>query len=292
MDMKAAAGGLRFNLCWLLVALWLALTVWTSAAGSQQTGASVAALPGMIFMVFILVHGSLSYGWKGIGLYFLIGIIAGFVLEASSIATGFPFGFYKHHVPGVRLLDVPIPTILAYAVLGAPAWTLARLIVRNNPTLSRGSDIWTTPLIGAFIMTGVDYAYDAIGHTVLHQWTFRYPSGQFGVPLTNFLGWLLTGWIIFQLFALFERRFTASDAARSDGYWLQACIIWLGGTIQYPFLFARAPAGLSRVGDRTFVTADVYEAGLIAAIMTILFAGLLGLVRLINHPPRIWAQAD
>ncbi len=282
------AGGLRLKLCWVMAALWLVLTLWTAAAGPQTSAASVAVLPSLLFMGLILIHGSLSYGWKGIGLYFAIGVLAGFVLEASSIATGFPFGLYKHNVPGPRLLDVPIPTILAYAVLGAPSWMLARLIVRRDPSRSQGSDIWTTPIIGAFIMTGMDFAFDPIGHTVRHQWTFAHPSGQFGVPLSNFLGWLLIGWIIFQLFALVERRFTATAAVRNGGYWLLPCILWLGSAIQFPFLFAQAPAGITRVGDRAFVIADVYEAGLIAAIMTVIFTGLLGLMRLVSDPPRSW----
>lgn len=281
-------GALRLKFCWALAIAWLvassAIAAWPSLAAATPG----LPVPGLLFMLFTLLHGSLSYGWKGIGLYFLIGILVGFGMEVASIATGFPFGYYTHNVPGTKLLGVPIPTILAYAVIGAPAWSVARLIVRDNPCVSRGADQWTTPIIATFIMTGVDLAYDPIGATVLGQWIYRHPSGQFGVPLSNFLGWLLTGWVIFQLFAFTERHFRPSRAVAGGGYWLSACVVWLGNMVQYPFLFLNAPEGTARVGNRMFVIADVYEAGLIVALLTIVFSALLGILRLISHPPRSW----
>lgn len=283
MQPKADAmdGRLRLKLCWLLVSAWLALGL---AKVLFPALAPVAGSAGVLLLPFLLIHGSLSYGWKGIGAFFLIGSTAGLVLEASSIAFGFPFGFYQHHAPGPRMLEVPIVTIFAYAMLGMPAWAIARLIVRADPRQSQGADLWTTPIVAAFIMTGFDLAFDPIGHTVQHSWTFRYPGGLFGVPLSNFLGWMFTGWAIFQAFALIERRFAATRAIDSRGYWLLPCLLWLGMAAQFAEMFWQAPEGLSTAGQRTFVTADIYETGLILAMMTMGFAALLGVFRLVGIP--------
>ncbi|CAN7540429.1 hypothetical protein LJR219_003833 [Phenylobacterium sp. LjRoot219] len=44
---------------------------------------------------------------------------------------------------------------------------------------------------------------------------------------------------------------------------------------------AAAPAGLVVRGERSFVTADVYEAALIASLFTLVFTGLLGVIRVL-----------
>ena len=270
-------GSVRLKLCWLLFVLWLLLG-WVKLL--LPSFAFLAPVAGVALVSLILIHGSLSYGWKGIGTYFLIGGAVGLCVEAGSVAFGFPFGFYQHHAPGLRLLNVPVVTIFTYAMLGAPAWSLARLIARADPARPLSADLWTTPIVAAFIMTGFDLAFDPIGHSVQHAWTFRHPGGQFGVPLSNFLGWLFTGWVIFQLFALTEHRFPFTRAVASRGYWLLPCLIWLGLGAQFAQMFLQAPAGLSAVGERVFVTADIYEAGLIMAIMMMGFAVLLGLIGL------------
>ena len=45
--------------------------------------------------------------------------------------------------------------------------------------------------------------FDPIRSTIEHIWIWRDGGGYNGVPLTNFLGWYLTVWIIYQTFALF-----------------------------------------------------------------------------------------
>lgn len=274
-------GALRLKVCWAIAIAWFVLTMATVTWPSIAAATPGVPLPGVLLLIFVLVYGSLAYGWKGIGLYFVIGVIVGLVFEATSIAAGFPFGYYVHNVPGPRLLEVPIPTIFAYAVLGVPAWSLARLIVRADPNIASGADRWTTPIIAAFIMTGVDLAFDPIGATVLGQWTYRHPSGQFGVPLSNFLGWVLTGWVIFQVFALVEHRFTGMRVVKERSYWWLICLVWLGHAAQYPVLFLHAPPGTAAVGARTFVIADVFEAALIVSLFAIVFSALLGFCRLI-----------
>lgn len=270
--------------CALFAGLWLVLYMWSKWPGSG--GASIAAgLQAVTLILFVAAHASVSNGWRGFLAFFGVVITSSFVLEASSIATGFPFGLFTHNVAGPKLLGVPPHVPISYAVLGWLAWTLARLIVREHPNNSFGLNRFSTPIVATFILAGYDFAFDPIGATVLKLWTYHRPSGDFGVPLSNLLGWLFTGWLFFQLFALIEHRFPPKyPATLTLGYWLLPCLIWGASALQYPFEFAIAPSGMATVAGRSFVVADIYEAGLMTALMTTVFAAVTATLRLCANP--------
>jgi uncharacterized membrane protein len=274
-------GVLRLKFCWGIAALWLAGFIVATLRAGSAAGQVAAAVQVLALVAFVVVHGSLSNGWRGFGVYLLMSLAVGFAYEASSIATGFPFGFYKHNAaPGPRLLDVPLSVALGYVILGWFGWTLGRLIARERPTDAGGVNSFTTPIIASFVLAGYDFAYDPIGSTVLDLYTYRSPSGLFGVSLKNFLGWLLTGWTFFQMFALVEKRFPPSPVVKRWDFWLLPCLIWFAIALQYPIMFATAPAGMVTRGDRSFVIADVYEAAVAAALFTMTFTAIIAIVRL------------
>lgn len=282
-----ASGLLRLRVCWVLFVVFLALSI-GATAWPKSALPSLAALP----LPFILViHGSLLYGWRGIGLYFAIGLPVGFAFEASSIANGFPFGHFVHNVDIYKPAGVSPLALISYAFLGWIAWTLAKVIALDRPDRNQPLSRITVPLVAAFILPGIDVPMDPIGATVDRNWTYTYPSGLFGVPLTNFLGWLLTGWVLFQLFALIERRFTATAASRTRAYWLLPCLMWFSMTIQLPFNWIRAAAGTASVGGRAFVIADIYEAAVITALFTMVPVVLFALVRLFSRAGG-WPASD
>jgi putative membrane protein len=266
------------RICWALGALWLALFL-ASVLTPPPLGDVLGAVQPLLLIVILLIHCSMLYGWRGVAAYVAIGLAVGFVLEASSVANGFPFGSYVHNEPGPKPLGVPISAMLAYAGFGWYAWTVARVIGLERPDRNDGWGRFTTPVIAAFVLAGFDYPYDPIGSSVLGMWTYKHPSGQFGVPLSNFLGWIFTGWVLFQIIALLEHRFRATAAARSRGFWLLPSLLWLAFGLRYPFLWAAAPRGTVTAAGRTFVIGDVYEAAVAASLFTLFFTGLLALVR-------------
>ena len=272
MDGKA-----RFIATWVLLALWFVAFV----AAQLGAGPAAAGIQTLILIAWVAVHASLAYGWKGFGAFFVITLAVAFTMEASSVHTGFPFGFYAHgDFMGPKLLGIPPPVALGYVFLGYLAWSLAKLLMRDRPTGLARIYTFTTPIAATFILAGYDLAYDAIGSTVLGHWVYRHPGGYFGVPLTNFLGWLLTGWVMLQLFALIERRFAAAAPAFMRGFWLQPCLIWGVTALQYPMMFLRSPDGIATVGGRSFVIADVYESAVIVSLLTMLFVSLAAAGRL------------
>lgn len=70
-----------------------------------------SALPmtlGMLGLIlFLLVHGSLTYGRRGALGFFACAYPVAFAFEALAIATGFPFGFFTHDGSGPEILGVP-----------------------------------------------------------------------------------------------------------------------------------------------------------------------------------------
>jgi uncharacterized membrane protein len=85
-------------------------------------------------------------------------------LEAISIATGFPFGSYTHHLPGVKPLGVPLVALAGWIMFSWLAWALARLIMRPvAATAVGGAERFTTPIVATFILGGYDLVYDRSG---------------------------------------------------------------------------------------------------------------------------------
>jgi putative membrane protein len=278
---------MRLRLCWIFAALWLLFFLWSAVPAGPDSGGVAFGLLALFSVLFVVTHASLSNGWRGFGIFSAFAVAVSFVLEASSVATGFPFGFYVHNAAGFKLLGVPPLVAVSYAILGWPAWTLARLLVRQHPCDAGGLNRFTTPLVASFILTAYDYTFDPIVSTVLGGVTYRSPSGYFGVPLTNFLGWMFTGWVFFQLFALVESRFPPSRAAVTKAsYWLLPCLLWAVSAVQYPIKFASAPAGSVTVAGRTFVTADVYESAVVAALLTVVFTAVTAAFRVGAIVPR------
>lgn len=266
---------------WILTVGWIVLGLAPHILPAGK--AAAAALGGvqtLLLLIFLGVHGRANYGWKGLGAFVGITALVAFLWEALSIAHGFPFGFYSHSDAfGPKLLGVPGPVVLGYVFLGYPAWVVAKVLTRNAPAPRGLADTVLTPIVAALVLTGYDFAYDPIGATVLHLWAFRDPGGYLGVPLSNFVGWFITGWTFFQLFALVERRLTHVRPA-SRGFWLQPCLIWGLAFLPYVFRLAEAPEGLAQAGDRVFQVRDVYAAGLLAAVLTSTTVALAAIARI------------
>jgi putative membrane protein len=82
------------------------------------------------------------------------------------------------------------------------------------------------PLLAAFIMVAWDLAMDPVWGTVLHAWIWKQGGRYFGVSVSNFVGWYLTVYVIFQIFALYLRRRTIHPRQLPSGYWDLAIVFY------------------------------------------------------------------
>ena len=237
----------------------IALTLWALAL-CYALARVLQAFPGSVPMLaivalhvlppalFALLHGALVYRLRGIAVFMALCLVVGNVFENLSIATGFPFGhYYFTDVMGPKLLRVPILLGLAYVGMGYLAWTLACVILRETGRPLSGSRVLTLPPPASFVMVAWDLAMDPVWSTLVHGWIWLLEGAYFGVPVSNFLGCLLTVYIFYQLFALYLRGRSTNSQQLPFGYWHIAAIFY--GISAAGNLLVVPPTGFTVVSD-------------------------------------------
>ena len=272
---QSREGDLRLTICWALFFVWIVLHVASMLAPNPLLGLAILILP-----VIVLIQGSILYGWRGILCYLAIGVTVGFLLEASSVANGFPFGSYTHNVAGPKPAGVAIQAIVAYALTGWFALLIGKVLVLDGPHGRQRYGRIVVPLVAAFVIAGLDLPHDPLGATIKKDWTFAHPSGLYGVPLTNLLGWLFTGYVLFQIFVLIEHRFRPAPASDKRSFWALPCLVWLGMALPFPLGWPGASLETVVSGDRTYVIADIFEGGIMVSLFSMVLLALLALNKL------------
>ena len=148
------------------------------------------------FLAAYLVLGARDLGWRRTLAFGAWVWPVAWLSEFSSTRTGIPFGFYVYtgDTRGQELFiaDVPFVDALSFTFLAYAAFCLARAVL--GP---RASALGVT-LLGGVLMMLLDVVMDPAALRG-DQWflgqIFYYPNGgvYFGVPLTNFVGWLVVG---------------------------------------------------------------------------------------------------
>jgi len=202
-----------------LAALYAAARVFQIVPGKLPMVA-VVALHVLPLLIFALIHGAILYRLTGILIFFAICLVVGNAFENLGVATGFPFGrYYFTEAMGPRLFQVPILLGLAYVGMGYLSWTLGRMILGNLRAPLAGARTVALPLVAAFIMVAWDFANDPVWANINRLWVWQHGGAYFGVPLTNFLGWYLVVYVIYQLFALHLRGRSPGARPLPSGYW-------------------------------------------------------------------------
>lgn len=150
------------------------------------------------FLAVSLLAGAADLGWRRTLLFTGWAWGVAFLAEFSSTRIGVPFGLY-HYTGFTRgrelfLANVPFFDSLSFTFLAYSAFALARRVL--GP--SRG--VAVVFLSGALMML-LDVVIDPLavrGERWFLGRIFYYPDGgfYFGVPLSNFLGWAIVGWVI------------------------------------------------------------------------------------------------
>lgn len=170
--------------------------------------------------ILALVHGSVLYGRKGILVFTACCLGVGGVFESLSLRTGFPFGrYYFTDVMGPKLFGLPFLLVLAYLGIGYCAWVMALLILgyRDKPLLR--TRVVALPILAAFLMLAWDLAMDPQWASVDKAWVWRDGGPFFGVSVSNFIGWYMTTYLVFQSFAFYSRSQSVRHTPKSVFYW-------------------------------------------------------------------------
>jgi putative membrane protein len=111
-------------------------------------------------------------------------------IEVVGVTTGWPYGDFQYVVDlGPMVAGVPIGLPVFFLPLVVNTYLLTTLVIAS---ISSG---WGGRVTGALIaVLGIDLVLDPAA-VALGFWTYLEGGGYYGVPASNYLGWLLSGTI-------------------------------------------------------------------------------------------------
>ena len=278
---------------WTIVAAFTIVTlVWRLVPGALPPLIAITLITLLPF-VFVFVHGSVNYRFRDMLVFAAVTLAVSNIFENMSILTGFPFGHYYYTDGlGPKLFLVPILIGPAYLGTGYLSWTLARMILGATERRLPGHSIFTVPLLASFVMVSWDLSFDPIASTINHNWIWQQGGNYFGVPFSNFMGWFLTVFVFFQLFALYLRgrqNVYAQIPAMSRGYWLQAVVFYAVIALSTPLnmLTQTTSATIADAAGVLWRIQDIYVVTGLVWIFTMIAFTVLSLIKIAELPSAV-----
>jgi uncharacterized membrane protein len=267
---------------WIGLAIYLALVVgfaWNPTPFAQALAALGIAIA--------CAHAALFYGWKDALVLLAICLAITFAVENIGTATGFPFGHYHFEV-GSDLIHVgAIPIIVGplWFGMGYISWIVAGTLLGGAQRRLNGNIAHVAlPVVAAFVMTQWDVVMDPPEATISKAWIWHDGGAHFGVPLSNYLGWLLTSWLFYQAFAIYlGRRRVASEAAteRERKLRLVAILLYLASGLTHVTPWILGQSGeVADAANHIWRIQDLRETAVVVMLFTMGFTSLLAVLRL------------
>jgi uncharacterized membrane protein len=272
---------------WLTVCAYLAAVVgfaWNPTPLAQGLAA--------VGIAAAFTHASFAYGFRHALALFVICAGITFATENVGAATGFPFGHYHFEVaPNLPHIGA-IPIVVGPLWFGAGyfSWMVAGILLCGaDSRLRERFNVILLPVVAAFVMTQWDLVLEPPSATVSKAWIWHDGGAFFGVPASNFFGWLLTSWLFFQAFALYLRgRQDALARAAGSGRAFQtmAVLFYLstGLTHLTPWIMGQVGEVADGAGHIWRVE-DIRETAVITMLLTMAFTSLLALVCIFRPRP-------
>jgi uncharacterized membrane protein len=248
------------------------------------------ALTTVLPFVFALTHGSANYRFSDMLVFAVVSLVVSNLFENTSILTGFPFGHYYYtDVLGPKLFLVPLLIGPAYVGMGYLAWVLARVILGVTEPWLPGRFTVAVPVLASFIMVSWDLSFDPTSSTIEHRWIWLDGGSYFGVPYSNFMGWFLTVYVYYQLFALYLRRrrpASAQTLPESKGYWLQPVVLYGITALKFPLNIVThtSSSTITDPAGALWRTQDIYGTSGLVSIFTMGAFTVLGLLKVAGCP--------
>jgi len=134
------------------------------------------------------------------------------------------------------------------------------------------------------VMTQWDVVMDPPESTISKIWIWHDGGAHFGVPLSNYLGWLLTSWLFYQAFAIYlSGRRDMSRFALQHGRTLRlvAILLYLGSGLTHltPWLIGQS-GEVADASGHVWRIHDLREATVVTMLFTMFFTAMLAALRL------------
>lgn len=163
------------------------------------------------FFAAYLVSCSLQFGFRQSVLFAVSGYLIAWLSEVSSIHNGFPYGLYTY-IEATRgrelwVAGVPFMDSLSYVFLLYSSYSLVVLYIGKT----EGRFDLRSSLLASFFFVYLDALIDPValrGDRWFLGGIYYYPNGgaYFGVPYSNFAGWLIVGFVMACAFQFINRK--------------------------------------------------------------------------------------
>ena len=282
---RIETGQVAFPLAKLALGVCLAVYL-VLVVGFAWNPTPLAQALAAIGILAAFVHAGLFYGWKDASALFAICVAITFAMENLGALTGFPFGNYHFEV-GADLPHVGvIPVIVGplWFGMGYFSWIVAGTLLGAPARPGSQFELLAWPIVAAFAMTQWDVVMDPPLSTISKAWIWHDGGAHFGVPLSNYAGWLLTSWLFYQAFALYLARRThvpTPSAADAKALRLVAVALYLSSGLTHltPWLIGQGGEVMDAVGHGWRI-AGIRAAAAITMLVTMAFTSVLATLRL------------
>jgi putative membrane protein len=209
----------------------------------------------LVFVVFAVAHCAVQHGWRRTGVFFAASAIVSYLMEEVGVRSGLVFGAYHYgDLLGPKLGHVPVIIPLAWFMMIYPSWMVARELLRGVD--ARGlAGVTAIATAAAFVMTGWDVVMDP-GMAAAGNWIWEKGGAYFGVPRHNYLGWLITTFLVYWIVGLLWRFVRP---AAGTGRWFEALAV-----IVYAFFAVRYVIGSRMPAMQVIAMFSMGLAGMLA----------------------------
>ena len=257
------------NVIWLPIGLYLAAVIlfaWNPTPFAQGLAA--------IAICTAYAHACLTYGWRDGTVFALICLVVSLTVENIGLTTGLMFGHY-HFTVGANL-----PHIGAAPLIVGPLWFgMGYFSWVTAATILRRPGLFSLPALAACVMTSWDLVMDPPDSTISKTWIWRDGGVDFGVPLSNYAGWLFTAGLFYTLFALHRRAAgrPLMPATTHDGAPRMVAILFYvcPGLTQLVPLFIGSSGTIADAAGHLWRIENIREASARTMLLTMLPAALL-----------------
>lgn len=188
------------------------------------TGIAVMRLP-LIAAVVPVIDRRAGVGILGLVLFT-------YTIEFIGLTTGWPYGEFSYLVDlGPMLAGVPIGLPLFYLPLVFDAYLLSLLLIGHRPRR-----IVIVPVTIAIVLL-IDLVLDP-GAVAIGFWAYAVGGAYYGIPVSNYAGWLLSGTVAVLLVDLTIDRTRLEHRVRSCPFALDDLVsfVLLWGVINLLYL--------------------------------------------------------
>jgi len=169
---------------------------------TRYSTAPITLLHSLFFLIPIIVLLDAISSWRieDLGKLFTLSFLIGLLSEITGILYGFPFGKYHYsEIFPYKLFGlVPIEIPLYWFVIMYTSIRITDIITKNtiSQTIKSSKQVLLISLIDAVCATSWDLIMDPVMVNILGAWIWEIPGIIYGIPITNFIGWLIVTYTI------------------------------------------------------------------------------------------------